>query len=248
MTKKLLAIMLAAALVLTMGLMPAAALAENGECVRYGQGYWKQWLADDDNDDVFELDGHTNEDLLAILNTPARGGNADVILSYQFIAAALNVAVYDWEMPAVVQQAYDDAKTHLHNGESDAARSRILGWKDILEFWNENKQAVLLSVVYEGEGDLFGSHIDDSITFTFSDDVFHNPNVEVVFQTAQRLWEGWGADEWTMVGNTATVTLNRLYGSPRAIVGDKVIGISGMVDLIGNPVVVPDGGVVVTTG
>jgi len=104
----------------------------------------------------------------------------------------------------------------------------------------------LQSVVYEGEGDLFGDHIDDKITFTFSNDVFHDPYVEVTFETAQELWESWGADNWTFVGNTAIVTLNREYGSPRNIVGDSVIDISGIVDAVANDVVVPEDGVKVT--
>ena len=104
-------------------------------------------------------------------------------------------------------------------------------------------ESTLLSVVYEGIGDTFGSHIDDKITFTFSNDVFHDPNVEVSFQTAQKLWEGWEADKWTMDGNIATVTLNRLYGNPRDIIGDMVVGITGIVDAIGNTVVVPVDGV-----
>lgn len=106
--------------------------------------------------------------------------------------------------------------------------------------------AVLESVVYEGTGNLFGTHIDDIITFTFSNDVFHDPNVTVKFKTALRLWEGWWADNWTMDGNTATVTLNRLYGIPRDIIGDEVIGILGIVDALGNPVIVPDSGVEIT--
>lgn len=244
MIRRIGAILVAVALVLSIGLVPGVALAEDdNDCVRYGQGYWKQWLADEENGDVFDLPGHSNEDLLAILNTPARGGNADVILSYQFIAATLNVEVVGCEMPQTVQDAFDEAKDHLHDEDSEPARSEILGWKDILEFWNENQYAELVSVVYEGTCTLFGSHIDDKITFTFSNDVFHDPNVEISFESATRLWEGWGADEWTMDGNTATVTLKRLYGSPRDIIGDKVVGIKGIVDFIGEPVVIPEGGV-----
>ena len=107
-------------------------------------------------------------------------------------------------------------------------------------------KAVLESVVYEGTGDLFGNDINDKITFTFSADVFHDPNVEVTFQIAQELWEGWGADNWTMEGNTAILTLNRVYSSPRNIVGDNVIAISGMLDELREEVIVPAGGVEVT--
>ncbi len=104
-------------------------------------------------------------------------------------------------------------------------------------------EARLESVVYEGICDKFGSHIGDTLTFTFSNDVFHDPNIEVTFETAQELWEGWGADDWTFEGNTATVKPNRLYGNPRDMVDDKVIDITGMIDAIGNPAVIPEDGV-----
>jgi len=226
---------------LVFGLMLGIAGADP-ECVRYGQGYWKSWLADDSNANAF--DHHTNKDLLDILNTDARRGNEDIILSYQFIAAALNVEVNDCSMPDKVQEAFDYAQEYLHGDDGDeVTRQEILGWKDILEFWNTNQKAELESVVYEGTCNLFGSHIGDTMTFTFSNDVFHVPNVEVKFQTAIRLWEGWGADNWTVSGNVATLTLNRVYSSPRDVIGDKVISITGLGDFIDNPVVVPSDGV-----
>ena len=244
--KKLLA--LALVMVFIVGLLGGVALAENEECVRYGQGYWKQWLAEQDDEWSCSM-GFSAKELLNMLNTPARG-DATQILLYQFIAASLNVNVIPCEPPPAVAEALGASGEHLQNvlegGEGTGTRQEILGWKDILEFWNENEYAELLSVVYEGEGDLFGNYIDDIIIFTFSNDVFHDPNVEVTFESAQRLWEGWGADNWILEGNTATVTLNRVYGSPRDIVDDKVMDITGLIDAIGNTVVVPVGGIMVT--
>jgi len=112
-------------------------------------------------------------------------------------------------------------------------------------------KAELESVVYEGTCDMFGSHIDDKITFTFSNDIFHNPDIVIELETSQNLEEGWGADDWTFEGNTATVKLNRLYSNSRDMVDNKVMDIKGMVDFIDEPVVVPDGGVqieVISTG
>jgi len=245
MIKKLGAILLVAALALTLGLTPGVALAENGnDCVRYGQGYWKQWLADDANDVNEYLPGHTNEHLLDILNTPARGGNADVILSYQFIAAALNEAVYGCDMPDAVQKAFDAAKAHLHSHEVSVDRSEILGWKDILEFWNENKYAELLSVEYEGTCCIFGSHADDTLTLTFSEDIFRDgTDLKMYFKDATPHLPEVPVVTWAISGNVLTLTAQGTFITPRPEVGDLVTQIEGLVNLCGCQVVVPDGGV-----
>lgn len=245
MIRRLGAILVALALVLSMGLVPGVALAENdNDCVRYGQGYWKQWLADEDNEDVFDLDGHSNEDLLAILNTPARGGNADVILSYQFIAATLNVEVVDCEMPQTVQDAFDEAKVHLHDEDSEPARSEILGWKDILEFWNENKYAELVSVWYEGTGCTFGTHEGDTLTLTFSEDIFRDgTDLKMYFKDATPYLPEVAVVTWAISDNVLTLTANGTFITPRPEVGDFVTQIEGLVNSCGCPVVVPDGGV-----
>jgi len=112
---------------------------------RYGQGYWKRWLAA--NEDYTCPSGFTAGELLAMLNTPARG-DANNILLYQFIAAALNVDVNGFEMPggddpgeSDVKTAFDEAFNHLdllfQEEDSGATREEILQWKDILEQWNE---------------------------------------------------------------------------------------------------------------
>ncbi len=248
MTKRLGAILLALALVLTMGLTPAVAAADNdNECVRYGQGYWKQWLADDGNQVDDYLPGHTNKHLLDMLNTPARGGNADVILSYQFIAAALNAAVEECDMPVGVQEAFDAANAHLHGCEVSEDRSEILGWKDILEFWNENKYAELLSVVYEGTCTRFGSHAAETLTLTFSNDVFRASDVyqsvRVWFSEGGSMTEDPAVVTWSVEANTVTLTSQRTFNNPRPEIGHYVTALQDIVDFIGNPVVVPDGGV-----
>ena len=153
MIRRLGAILVALALVLSMGLVPGVALADTeDECVRYGQGYWKQWLADPDSEWECAY-GFEAEQLLEMLNTPARG-DANVILSYQFIAAALNVGVNGCELPEGtscdgnnVQAAFAAAAQHLivAGGDSGATRSEILGWKDILEIWNKGYDPGVLS-------------------------------------------------------------------------------------------------------
>ncbi|MFU8796608.1 MAG: hypothetical protein ACNA7X_04860, partial [Dehalococcoidia bacterium] len=231
--------------VLTIGLTPGVALAENdNDCVRYGQGYWKQWLADEENDDVFDLDGHRNADLLAVLNTPARGGNANVILSYQFIAAALNVAVEGCEMPGTVQDAFDNARHYLHVETGAYGRSDALHWKDILEFWNENKYAELLSVWYEGTGCTFGTHEGDTLTLTFSKDIFRDgTDLKMYFKDATPYLPEVAVVTWAISYNVLTLTANGTFITPRPEVGDFVTQIEGLVKSCGCPVVVPDGGV-----
>ncbi len=247
MIRKLGAIVLALTLVLTMGLAPAVALADNdNQCVRYGQGYWKQWLADPDPE--WECDYEFEaEQLLGMLNTPPRGGNADVILSYQFIAAALNYSVKGCVMPPAVAAVFAAAAGHLLFDERSDDRAEILGWKDILEFWNQNKYAELLSVVYEGEGDLFGSHIGDKMTFTFSNDVFITDYIEI--DRTGSTSEGYlrlhkhAYMDFDVSGNVLTVTVNTAFSSPRILDMRPVEEITGLYDVVGNPVVVPDDGV-----
>ena len=48
---------------------------------------------------------------------------------------------------------------------------------------------------------------------------------------------------YTAEGNQVTITVVGIFGGPRPEVGDFVIGLSGIVDAVGNPVIVPDDGV-----
>ena len=136
--KKLLTLILVMAFAL--GLIGGVALAEEPCEQRYGQGYWKQWLAEKAEDDPGWLCsmGFTAEQLLYMLNTPA-GGNATQILLYQFIAAALNVSINGCTPTEAVFVALNEAGAHLMNPGSTAGRQEILEWKDILEHWNENE-------------------------------------------------------------------------------------------------------------
>ena len=137
-------IVFALTVLMVLGLIGGLALAEE-TCERYGQGYWKQWLAENEYEDC--PFGFCADELLAMLNTPARG-DADQILLYQFIAASLNVNVNGCKVPLGTEcegnnvfDAYWNAGVHmskLFEGEvSGASRQEILGWKDILEVWND---------------------------------------------------------------------------------------------------------------
>ena len=247
--KKLLVTMLV--MVMVLGLMGGVVMAN--DCERYGQGYWKQWLAEmAEEDPEWECgSGFTAQELLDMLNTPARG-DATQILLYQFIAASLNVNVEECVPPLAVIQALEEAGAHLEalkaGEDSGATRDEILYWKDILEFWNENKYAELESVVYEGVCNKYGSHAGDMMTFTFSNDVFLTDDIEIdrtgpaqdgYLRLAKHPYMEFNVD-----GNILTVEVTTVFSIPRDL--DKralVEVITGLYDFIGNPVVIPDGGV-----
>jgi len=109
-------------------------------------------------------------------------------------------------------------------------------------------QTCLLAAVYYGEGDLYGSHMGDTMTFTFSDDISRKENTNVTFETAERLWEGWGDPpmSWVITDNVLVVTATGVFNSPRDLVGDKVMNITGLEDSSGGDIVIPDGGVLIT--
>ena len=225
------------------------------DCERYGQGYWKQWLAENDDYVCPDDDDLTAEVLLGMLNTPARG-DANQILLYQFIAASLNVNVEECVPPLAVIQALEEAGAHLEalkaGEESDATRDDILGWKDILEFWNENEYAGLESAVYEGTCTLFGSHADDTMTFTFSNDIYQDGELIMgaYFEGGNhyRIRSAAAVMDWEIDGNVLTVTANDTFSTPRDYIGAYVIYFEGLVDFIGNDVVVDEDGVEVTAG
>lgn len=104
-------------------------------------------------------------------------------------------------------------------------------------------QAVLESVVYEGTCSKFGSHVGDTMTFTFSKDISKTGIIWVYFKNAQEFRESWGKATYDISGNVLTVTITQGWINPRPDIGDYVIGFAGIVDAIGNPVVIPAGGV-----
>ncbi|MBC5775476.1 hypothetical protein H8S95_15470 [Pontibacter sp. KCTC 32443] len=69
-----------------------------------------------------------------ILWMEPRGGNADIILAHQFIAAELNVAA-GASIPQDVLNAWLAAQAYL-NGDTTATREQILMWAEILDDYN----------------------------------------------------------------------------------------------------------------
>ena len=109
-------------------------------------------------------------------------------------------------------------------------------------------EAELLSVVYEGICNTFGTNAGDTLTLTFSNNVAFDEEVldktlrpEIQFEEANRLSDG--VPIWEIVGNTLTLTAPYTFGSARPEIGDYVTDTVGIVDALGNPVIVPTDGV-----
>ena len=110
-------------------------------------------------------------------------------------------------------------------------------------------EAVLQSVVYEGEGDTFGSHVNDTLTFTFTNDIFVKDEPLYVYINGDNFWfPDDGKSYYTLDDNILIITIgpDGTYSRPRPSVGDYITGFDELIDALGNPVVVPVGGVKVT--
>ena len=108
--------------------------------------------------------------------------------------------------------------------------------------------AVLQTVEYCGTGTEFGSHVGDTLTLTFSSGVLADGTDKVVrFVAGTLLWQRWGDPpmKWEVSGNVLTITATSVFSAPRAIIGDRVIGVTGLNDAAGNAATVPDGGILV---
>ena len=101
--------------------------------------------------------------------------------------------------------------------------------------------AVLLSVEYSGAGCTFGSDAQDTLTLTFSNDVHFDGTQSIDFADAASI--GTNVPDWSISGNVLTITASSEFSNPRPRIGDYVTGLAGVVDSIGNPVVVPSEGV-----
>ncbi len=109
-------------------------------------------------------------------------------------------------------------------------------------------EAVLESVLYEGYTNTFGTHVGETLTFTFTNNVFldeYFPTEEPHIIMSGVSTIGTGPLEWSCVGNVFTMTTTGTFNTARPDVGDLVTNILYLYDEIGNPVVVPTSGIVV---
>jgi len=104
----------------------------------------------------------------------------------------------------------------------------------------------LLSVVFDGVGDLFGQNVGDTMTFTFLGKIQKTGSISVFFSAGQNFWDGWGKTTYIISEDTLTVSVTQAWINPRPPLGASVTGFLGIADLEGNAVVVPAGGVPVT--
>ena len=108
-------------------------------------------------------------------------------------------------------------------------------------------QAELESVVYEGMCNTFGTHAGETMTFTFSNDVVLSPEIIphstpiVYFEGVSAI--GTGPLTWTAAGNEVVITTTGEFITPRPDVGDIVDDLAGIIDVLGNEVIVPVDGV-----
>lgn len=125
---------------------------EEKGCTRT-QGYWKTHSGMTKNEDNkgkgkgqnkydATWDDYLNETLSRlgddtypeILWTAPKGGDADIILAHQFIAAELNVAA-GASIPPKVLDAWLAAQAYLE-GDTEASRHQVLAWAEILDKYN----------------------------------------------------------------------------------------------------------------
>ena len=109
-------------------------------------------------------------------------------------------------------------------------------------------QAELESVVYEGTCNTFGTQAGETMTFTFSNNVVLDPTIiphttPIVYFGGGISAIGTGPLNWTAVGNEVIITTTGAFSTPRPDVGDIVNNLAGIVDVLGNVVTVPAGGV-----
>lgn len=104
------------------------------------QGYWKNHADpkkkqyDATWDDYLGVDFYGMGDYLTVLKTAPKGGDADIILAHQFIAAELNVAA-GASIPQDVLDAWLAAKLYFE-GKTTATRNELLTWAELLDDYN----------------------------------------------------------------------------------------------------------------
>lgn len=109
-------------------------------------------------------------------------------------------------------------------------------------------EARLESVVYDGSEASFGSDIVETLTLTFSKDIDFSETTSTTYGVElwfvgdpNRLGSNRDYMTYEISNNVLTITSLKIFSDKRPDVGDVVDHIIGLVDSLGNPVVVPDG-------
>lgn len=110
-------------------------------------------------------------------------------------------------------------------------------------------EAKLESVEYVGTCNKYGTDLGETLTLTFSNDVFilYDDQVQaetkLEFNDASPLGHNPNFMKWEADGNRIKITVVGTFGSPRPEVGDFANAINGIVDAIENDVIIPPGGI-----
>ncbi len=103
-------------------------------------------------------------------------------------------------------------------------------------------QSILQSVVMSGADNVFGNAVGETLTFTFSENIYFDGTAQkVYFAAASSL--GTAVPIWSIVDNVLTITAPSIFVTPRPAVGDYVTDFDYVVDVFDNDVIVPAGGV-----
>ncbi|HEY4650279.1 MAG TPA: hypothetical protein VIG72_02645 [Pontibacter sp.] len=107
------------------------------------QGYWKNHADpkkkqyDSAWNNYLGVDFYGMGTYLDVLKRAPKGGDANIILAHQFIAAELNVAA-GASMPANVREAWLAAQDYF-KGKRNATRSELIAWAELLDNYNNGK-------------------------------------------------------------------------------------------------------------
>jgi hypothetical protein len=107
----------------------------------------------------------------------------------------------------------------------------------------------LVSAHFYGGADLvFGNQVEDTLTLTFTDDIFKDGTDQELYFTGSTPEYIRTKATWTIVDNVLTISIDdvtQLFTTPRPKVGDIVTGFKDIEDSYGYPIVVPSGGVTI---
>jgi len=95
---------------------------------------------------------------------------------------------------------------------------------------------------FDGTGE-FGSAIGDEVIIAFKGNIIKVGDITADFAVNHPIISDGAKTEWDTTDNVLTFTINAVFSSPRPIAGKYLISIDGLEDSVGNPVVVPVGGV-----
>lgn len=115
-------------------------------------------------------------------------------------------------------------------------------WATYFTYDIQAPENFLKTAVYEGYCDTFGTGADETLTFTFTNDVVCTRDYpHVIMDGVSTI--GTGPLTWKFKDNIVTITSTGAFKTPRPKIGDIVKGFNYITDTLGNPVLVPVEGI-----